>query len=97
MMSDSEKSRAEGIAEAMGVVVGAAANCPAVKEDRLNATVTRIGTLLSAAAADADDAEAARQRFYAGFQAGKEAIAEGKIDALAVETALTDLEESLPP
>jgi hypothetical protein len=96
MMSGREKSRAEGLAEAMGVVVGAASNCDGVAEDRLNATVTRIGTLLSAAAVNEDDAEAARQSFHAGFAAGKEAVESGKVDRLAVETALNDLEESLP-
>jgi hypothetical protein len=89
-------SRAESIAQTIGVVVGAASNCDWATEERLSAAVDKMDAVVSAAAVDDSDAELARQRFHKAFEAGKAAMESGKANPIAVEAALEELEQTLP-
>lgn len=92
---NSGRSRAEEIAETMGAIVGAASSCDGVTIDRLSAAVGKIGAVVSVVATDDGDAEVARAKFEAGFDAGKAAVESGRIDPQAAEDAFDTLEETL--
>jgi len=95
MGSNGTQTRAAELAEAMGLVVGAASDCDWATDDRLDAAVAKIETLMIAVAVDDSDAENAKQRFSAGFEAGKAAVEHGRADPRAVEVAFDELEEKL--
>ena len=95
MGSNGTKSRAEEMAEAMGVLVGAASDCDWATNDRLNAAVAKIETFIATVAVDDSDTEKAKQQFYAGVETGKAAMENGRADPRAVEVAFDALEEKL--
>jgi predicted transcriptional regulator len=96
MGSNGTKTRTEEMAEAMGVLVGAASDCDWATDERLNEAVAKIETFIATAAVDDSDAEKAKQHFYAGVEAGKAAIEDGRADPKAVEVVFGELEEKLP-
>jgi hypothetical protein len=94
MASNNERTRAEDIAEAIGVVIGAASTCDWISQERLQSTVDKARGVVMAAARDEADA-AATGRFSAGFEIGQAAIEDGRIDPQQAENALSDLEREL--
>ncbi len=95
MASNNERTRAEDIAEAIGVVIGAASTCDWISQERLQSTVDKARGVVMAAARDEADAAAATGRFSAGFEIGQAAIEDGRIDPQQAENALSDLEREL--
>jgi hypothetical protein len=88
-------TEAETLAEAAGVVLGAASQCEEVTQARLSAAAAKLRQVVIAAAADEADAKAATERFSIAVEAGKSAAETGKIDPEAAETALSEMEEQL--
>jgi len=95
-MSSTERlTDAERIAEAFGIVLGAASCNEQVSEERLNSVAGKARHVVLAAAEDAADAEAAKERFSAAIEAGGIAAETGRIDPEAAETALSEIEAQL--
>jgi hypothetical protein len=90
-----KRTDAEQIAETFGIVLGAASYSGHVSDERLHAAVEKMACVLSATAADADDAAAASLCFSAAIEAGRNAAGDGKIDLDAAEHALAEIEEDL--
>ena len=95
MTPESERTRAEDIAEAIGVVIGAASTCNGIGQERLQSTVDKAKDLVMAAARDEADAAAATARFSSGFEIGQAAVENGRVDPQQAENALSDLEREL--
>jgi len=95
MMSSNERTKAESIAEAVGVVIGAAGACDSISRERLQSTVDKARDVVIAAASDDADAATAVNRFSAAFGIGQTVVERGKIDPQLVETAFTQLEREL--
>jgi hypothetical protein len=95
MAPKTKMSEAEDIAQAIGIVVGAASNCDWATEERLSAAVDKMDAVVLATATDESDAETARRRFHDGFEAGKAAMESGEADSVAVEAAFDELELQL--
>jgi hypothetical protein len=95
MKSANRLSEAERVAEALGVILGAASCSEEVTEERLNSVTPKLRRLLSASATDAADAEAANERFSVALDAGRTAAEVGKIDPDDAEAALCEMEEQL--
>jgi hypothetical protein len=68
------------MAQTLGIVVGAAACCEEVTEERVSSVTTKLRQLVSATADDTADADAADREFSAALEAGKTAVESGRID-----------------
>jgi hypothetical protein len=88
-------TEAQQIAQTLGVVVGAASCCEQVTEERVNSVALKLQQLVSAAADDTADANAASEQFFAALEDGKIAAECGKIDPEHAEAALSELEQQL--
>jgi hypothetical protein len=97
MASSDDRTRAEEIAEATGIVVGAASRCAGVTEERLMSAVGKVGAIVAQVALDDTDAQRARDRFDMAFEAGNAAVENGTVDSESVESAFEALEETLTP
>jgi len=64
-------TEAQQIAQTLGVVVGAASCCEQVTEERVNSVALKSQQLVSAAADDTADANAASEQFFAALEDGK--------------------------
>lgn len=95
MKSTNQLSEAERVAETLGVILGAASCSEEVSEERVNSVAPKLRRLVSAAANDAADAEAADQRFSVALDAGRNAAEVGKINPDDAEAALCEMEEQL--
>ena len=94
-MSSNERTKAESMAEAVGVVIGAAWACDSISQEPLQSTVDKARDVLIAAASDDSDAATAVNCFSAAFGIGQAVVKSGKIDPQRVETAFTQLEREL--
>jgi len=95
MAATNPMTEAQQMAQTLGVVVGAASCCEEVTEERVNAVSAKLRQLVSMAADDAADADAANQQFSVALEAGKTAVGMGRIDPEHAETALTEIEQQL--
>jgi thiazole synthase ThiGH ThiG subunit len=95
MAATNRMTEAQQMAQTLGVVVGAASHCEQVTEERVNAVSTKLRQLVSAAADDAADANAANEQFSVALEAGKTAVEMGRIDPEHAEAALTEIEQQL--
>jgi len=95
MAATNRMTEAQQMAQTLGVVVGAASCCEEVTEERVNAVSAKLRQLVSMAADDAADADAANQQFSVALEAGKTAVEIGRIDPEHAETALTEIEQQL--
>ncbi len=95
MMSSNERTEAESMAEAVGVVIGAAFACDSVSTERLHATVDKARDVVMAVASDEADAAAAVGCFNAAFDTGQAAVQSGRLDAQQAERAFSELEQKL--
>lgn len=94
-MASSNESKAQRIAETVGVVLGAASQSDEVTEERLDSVAEKVRGVVAATANDEADANAAIARFSAAVEAGRTAAATGRIDPADAETALGEMEEQL--
>ena len=109
MTFDNRTTEAQQVAQTLGIIVGAASCCEEVTEERVNSVTAKLRRLVSAAADDTSDADAADQEFSAALEVGKTAVETGKIDphyaegrARRTRTAARDIATierggSLPP
>jgi len=88
-------TEAQRIAQTLGVIVGAASCCEQVSEERVNAVTVKLRHLVSTAAGNAADADAADEQFTVAVEDGKTAAEIGRIDPEQAEAALTELEQQL--
>ncbi len=95
MTSTNRMTEAQRVAQTLGVVIGAASCCEQVTEERVASVAVKLRQLVSAAAGDLADAEAANEQFSAALDAGKTAAEGGKIDPEQAEAALVELEAEL--
>jgi len=95
MASTNRPTEAQQMAQTLGVVIGAASRCEQVTEERVNAVSAKLRQLVSAAADDAVDADAANQQFSVALEAGKTAVEIGRIDPEHAEAALIEIEQQL--
>ena len=95
MASTDRMTEAQRMAETLGIVVGAASCCEQVTKERVNAVTAKLRQLVSTAADNAADADAADEQFSAALDAGKMAVEIGRIDPEEAEAALTELEQQL--
>jgi len=95
MASSNRMTEAKQMAQTLGIVVGAASCCEEVAEERVNSVTVKLRRLVSAAADDTSDADAADQEFSAALEVGKTAVETGKIDPHYAEVALVELEQQL--
>ena len=95
MMSSNERTEAESMAEAVGVVIGAASTCDSISQERLHSTVEKARDVVMAAASDEADAAAAVGCFSAAFDTGRAAVESGRIDPQQAERAFSELEQKL--
>ena len=95
MAATNRMTEAQQMAQTLGVVVGAASCCEEVTEERVNAVSAKLRQLVSTAADDAADADAADEQFSAALQAGKAAVEIGRIDPEHAEAALSEIEQQL--
>jgi hypothetical protein len=95
MAPSDDRTRAEEIAEATGIVVGAASRCAGVTEERLMSAIGKVGAIVAQAALDDTDAQRAQDRFDIAFEAGNAAVESGRVDPDSVESAFQTLEETL--
>lgn len=94
-MSDFYPTHAEMMAQTFGIVLGAASCSETVSNERLDATAVKMKTVLTVAASNEHDAEAAVDRFSAAVVAGRRAVKIGAIEDWAAETALRKIEDDL--
>jgi hypothetical protein len=95
MASSNRMTEAKQMAQTLGIVVGAASCCEEVTEERVSSVTTKLRQLVSAAAGDTADADAADREFSAALEAGKTAVESGRIDPHYAEAALVELEQQL--
>jgi hypothetical protein len=95
MASNNGMTEAQHMAQTLGVVLGAAACCEEVTDERVNSVTARLRQLVLATADNASDASAADQQFSVALDAGRVAVETGKIDPDDAEAALTELEQQL--
>jgi hypothetical protein len=88
-------TEAQQIAEAVGVIIGAASHCDHVTEERLKSTADKLHRVVLSTALDDADARAASELFSVAVEAGRSAAERGKIDPEVAETALCEMEEQL--
>ena len=86
---------AQQIAQTVGIVVGAAACCEQVTEERVTAVADKLRELIAAAADDDSDADLANEQFSAALEEGKTAVESGRIDPNRAEVDLNELEQQL--
>src|ERR1700756_6006093 len=91
MASSNRTTEARQMAQTLGIVVGAAACCEEVTEERVSSVTTKLRQLVSATADDTADADAADREFSAALEAGKTAVGSGRIDPHYAEAALIEL------
>jgi hypothetical protein len=95
MVSIDRLTEAERIAETFGIVLGAASQCDEVTEERFNAVVEKVKTVVLARANDDADAAAASERLSAAVEAGRTVVENGAIDAASAESAFNEMEDRL--
>jgi len=95
MASTDHMTEAQRIAQTLGIIVGAASCCEEVSEERVNAVTAKLRQLVSTAADNAADADAADEQFTVAVEDGKTAAEIGRIDPEQAEAALTELEQQL--
>ena len=95
MMLNNERTEAESMAEAAGVVIGAASTCDSISQERLHSIVDKARDVVMAAASDEADAAAAVNCFSAAFDTGQAAVENGRIDPQQAERAFSELEREL--
>lgn len=95
MMSSNERTKAESMAEAVGVVIGAACECDSISQERLQSTVDKAREVIMATASDEADAATAVDGFSVAFGTGQAVVESGKIDPQLVEKAFIELEREL--
>jgi hypothetical protein len=94
-MSEFFPTHAEMMAQTFGIVLGAASCSDHVSNARLDTAAQKIKTVLSVAAGNEHDADAAVDRFSAAVVAGRRAVKQGAIEEWAAETALRKMEDDL--
>ena len=94
-MANQKLTQAEQIAETFGVVLGAASRCEKVTEDEIDTVAAKVQQIVSAAATDQADEEAAAERFSVAVEAGRAAAEDGSIDLDDAASALRELEQQL--
>jgi hypothetical protein len=94
-MAEFFPSHAEMMARTFGIVLGAASCNGEVTNRRLDTAAEKIKTVLTVAAGNEHDAEAACECFSAAVVAGRRAVREGAIEEWAAETALRKMEDDL--
>jgi hypothetical protein len=94
-MSTLLPTHAEMMAQTFGVVLGAASCNDDVSNARLDAAAEKMKTVITVAADNGRDADAACQRFSAAVVVGRRAVQQGAIEEWAAETALRKLEDDL--
>ena len=95
MASTDHMTEAKRMAQTLGIIVGAASRCEQVSEERVNAVTAKLRRLVSGAADNAADADAADEQFTAALEDGKTAAEIGRIDPEEAEAALTEVEQQL--
>ena len=95
MGSGNRMTESQQIAQTLGIVVGAAACCEQVTEERVNAIAVKLRELVAATAEDDLDADLADEQFSAALEEGKTAVESGRIDPNRAEVDLNELEQKL--
>ena len=95
MASNKHAIEVRQMVQTLGAVVGAAACCEQVTEERVNAVTAKLRQLVSATADDTADADSANEQLSLALKAGKTAVEIGRIDPEHAEAALTELEQQL--
>ena len=95
MSSTDHMTEAQRMAQTLGIIAGAASCCEQVSEGRVNAVTAKLRQLVSAAADNPADADAADEQFCAALEDGKTAAEIGRIDPEQAEATLTELEQQL--
>ena len=95
MASTDPMTEAKRMAQTLGIIVGAASRCEQVSEERVTAVTAKLRRLVSAAADNAADAEAADEQFTVALEDGKTAAEIGRIDPEEAEASLTEMEQQL--
>jgi hypothetical protein len=89
---DSDLTDAEALSAAAGGILGAAAVCRQISDDRVNAATETVALLVSAVMTDPDELTSAHALFIENASAGKLAVARGQTDCGKVEQSLGMLE-----
>ena len=95
MNSMNHMTKAQEIAQTVGMIVGAASCCEQVTEERINAVAVKLRELVAAAADNDSDADLANEQFSAALEEGKTAVESGRIDPERAEVDLNELEQKL--
>lgn len=83
---------AEALSAAAGGILGAAAECREISEDRLSAATDRVAALVSVVLGDPDELTSAHALFIENANKGKRAVVTGQTDCGTVERSLVVLE-----
>jgi hypothetical protein len=86
-------TNAEMLSAAAGGILGAAAMCGDISNERLTAATGKVALLVSASVNDDDELTSAQQMFAANAGVGKAAVESGRADCRTVEASLTKLEQ----
>jgi hypothetical protein len=90
-------TKAELLADLYGEALGAAASCPAVAHERLDALAQMASARVKATARDAAEIEAAGQRMAESVARGRRAVGSGSETCAQALSEFDNLEHELAP